>query len=186
MADSSMSCCGFDQVDAFGFGPMQPRATRCGHDAPVGTEQPAGLRHGLRPLPFGFAIIIPAVYFPFWSCCWRPSEASPLNSRFGSGEQTFWDNAFCFGSIATFAQGLVLGAFIQGFRVSGRQSPGLVRFSVPIRTFDRRRAVFGYGLLEPAGDSKQGAVRPRRSRAAFALGFSRDRLRRWTPLTRKQ
>ena len=37
----------------------------------------------------------------------------------------FWDRAFCGGSaIATFAQGVVLGTFIQGFKVDGRQFTG--------------------------------------------------------------
>ena len=41
--------------------------------------------------------------------------------RFRDAEhKTFWDHAFCYGSgIATFAQGVVLGSFIQGFQVSG-------------------------------------------------------------------
>ena len=39
--------------------------------------------------------------------------------------RTFWDHAFCFGSaLATFAQGVVLGTFIQGFKVEGRQFAG--------------------------------------------------------------
>ena len=38
--------------------------------------------------------------------------------RFRDAEhRTFWDHAFGYGSaIATFAQGVVLGAFIQGFQ----------------------------------------------------------------------
>jgi cytochrome bd ubiquinol oxidase subunit II len=37
----------------------------------------------------------------------------------------FWERAFCGGSlVATFAQGIVLGTFIQGFRSTGGISPG--------------------------------------------------------------
>ena len=37
----------------------------------------------------------------------------------------FWDHGFAYGStVATFAQGVVLGAFIQGFKVDGRQFAG--------------------------------------------------------------
>ena len=39
--------------------------------------------------------------------------------------KTFWDYGFVYGSaIATFAQGIVLGAFIQGFEVEGRVFAG--------------------------------------------------------------
>ena len=69
---------------------------------------------------------------------------------FGDVEhKTFWDHAFCYGSaIATFAQGVVLGAFIQGFPVTGRQFAGtsfsfLTLFSVLTGV----ALVFGYGLL---------------------------------------
>jgi len=42
-----------------------------------------------------------------------------------SADITFWDRAFCWGSaVATFAQGMVVGAFIQGFRVDGGQFAG--------------------------------------------------------------
>ena len=41
--------------------------------------------------------------------------------------KTFWDHGFCYGSaVATFAQGMVLGAFIQGFEVDGRRLRRLV------------------------------------------------------------
>jgi cytochrome bd ubiquinol oxidase subunit II len=62
--------------------------------------------------------------------------------RFRDAEnKTFWDHAFCYGSaIAAFAQGVVLGAFIQGFPVTGRF---LTLFSVLTGV----ALVFGYGLL---------------------------------------
>ncbi len=46
--------------------------------------------------------------------------------RFRDAEhRTFWDEAFDYGSaVATFAQGMVLGAFIQGFKVDGRHFAG--------------------------------------------------------------
>ena len=76
--------------------------------------------------------------------------ASPLNSVFETSEnKTFWDNAFCYGSgIATFAQGLVLGTFIQGFRVSGRQFAGTsFDFLSPFALLTGVALLFGYGLL---------------------------------------
>src|SRR5215510_7273233 len=74
--------------------------------------------------PLAFAIIIPAVYIPILvmllSLVFR---GVAFEFRFRDAEnKTFWDHAFSHGSaIATFAQGMVLGTFIQGFRVSGRQ-----------------------------------------------------------------
>ena len=46
--------------------------------------------------------------------------------RFRDAEhRTFWDHGFFYGSlVATVAQGVMLGAFIQGFRVNGRVFAG--------------------------------------------------------------
>ena len=48
--------------------------------------------------------------------------------RFRDAEHvTVWDHAFHYGSlVATFAQGIVLGTFIQGFKVEGGSSRGLI------------------------------------------------------------
>src|SRR6266567_1733053 len=78
----------------------------------------------LAAFPLAFAIIIPAVYFPilimllalvFRGVAFEFRFRHPALRR-------FWDGAFCGGSlVAAFAQGIVLGAFIQGFKVEGRQ-----------------------------------------------------------------
>src|SRR5262247_2636440 len=81
----------------------------------------------LAAFPLAFAIIIPAVYFPIavmlLALIFR---GVAFEFRFRDAEHlTFWDHTFCYGSaVATFAQGMVLGAFIQGFEVSGRQFAG--------------------------------------------------------------
>src|SRR5262249_7195989 len=70
--------------------------------------------------------------------------------RFRDAEhKTFWDHAFCYGSgIATFAQGLVLGTFIQGFKVSGRQFAGTsLDFLTPFAVLTGIALLFGYCLL---------------------------------------
>jgi cytochrome d ubiquinol oxidase subunit II len=66
-----------------------------------------------------------------------------------AAHRTFWDHAFGYGSaIATFAQGVVLGAFIQGFQVDGRHfSGGSFDCFTPFSLFTGIALLFGYGLL---------------------------------------
>jgi cytochrome bd ubiquinol oxidase subunit II len=101
--------------------------------------------------PLAFAIIIPAVYFPILVMLLAlVFRGVAFEFRFRDAEnKTFWDHAFCYGSgIATFAQGLVLGTFIQGFRVSGRQFAGTSFDSVsPFALLTGVALLFGYGLL---------------------------------------
>ena len=63
--------------------------------------------------------------------------------------KTFWDRAFCYGSaIATFAQGVVLGAFVQGFPVHDGQFAGTsLSFLTPFSVLTGVALMFGYGLL---------------------------------------
>ena len=70
--------------------------------------------------------------------------------RFRDAEhKTFWDHAFNYGSgVATFAQGVVLGSFIQGFQVSGRVFSGTsFDFLTPFSILTGVALLFGYGLL---------------------------------------
>ena len=77
--------------------------------------------------PVAFAIIFPALYFPvlvmllgliFRGVAFE-FRASAVTSR------KPWDRAFFWGSLAaTFAQGCVLGKFVLGFEVNGRQYAG--------------------------------------------------------------
>jgi cytochrome d ubiquinol oxidase subunit II len=63
--------------------------------------------------------------------------------------KSFWDHGFAYGSaVATFAQGLVLGAFIQGFKVEGRAfAGGAFDFLTPFSLLTGIALLFGYGLL---------------------------------------
>ena len=105
----------------------------------------------LAAFPLAFAIIIPAVYFPILVMLLALAfRGVAFEFRFrDAAHVTFWDHAFCYGSvIATFAQGVVLGAFIQGFKVDGRHFVGssfdcFTWFSV----FTGVALVFGYSLL---------------------------------------
>lgn len=105
----------------------------------------------LAAFPLAFAIIIPAVYFPILimllALIFR-GVAFEFHYR-DTEHVTFWDRAFCIGSlIATFAQGVVLGAFIQGFAVEGRKFVG-TSFDcfTPFSLFTGLALVFGYALL---------------------------------------
>src|SRR6185312_8941463 len=76
----------------------------------------------LAAFPLAFAIIIPAVYLPLaimlLALIFR-GVAFEFRYR-DATHRTFWDHGFCCGSaLATFAQGVVLGAFIQGFKTDG-------------------------------------------------------------------
>ena len=81
----------------------------------------------LAAFPLAFAIIIPALYFPvllmLLALIFR---GVAFEFRFkDKAHRGFWDHAFCYGSaVATFAQGTVLGSFIEGFEVEGRHFVG--------------------------------------------------------------
>lgn len=105
----------------------------------------------LAAFPIAFAIIIPAVYFPILVMLLALIfRGVAFEFRYRDAERvTFWDRAFCFGStIATFAQGIVLGAFIQGFKVDGRHFVGSsFDCFTPFSLFTGLALVFGYALL---------------------------------------
>jgi cytochrome d ubiquinol oxidase subunit II len=108
----------------------------------------------LAAFPMAFAIIIPAVYFPilimllalvFRGVAFEFRFKHPALRR-------FWDQAFFAGSaIATFAQGTVLGSFIQGFTVDGRDYAGSsFDWVTPFALMTGVALMFGYGLLGAA------------------------------------
>ena len=101
--------------------------------------------------PVAFSIIFPALYFPVLAMLlglvfrgvafeFRPTA---LTSR------RHWDRAFFAGSvIATFAQGCVLGKFVLGFDVAGRQFAGsLFDWLHPFVLATGVGLLFGYALL---------------------------------------
>jgi len=105
----------------------------------------------LVAFPLAFAIIIPAVYFPvlimLLALIFR---GVAFEFRFRDAEhRTFWDHAFSYGSaLATFAQGIILGAFIQGFQVDGRVFAGSsFDCFTPFSLLTGIALMFGYGLL---------------------------------------
>ena len=105
----------------------------------------------LAAFPLAFAIIIPALYFPILIMLLAlVFRGVAFEFRFRDApHRTFWDHGFCYGSaIATFAQGVMLGAFIQGFEVDGRQFAGTTfDFLTPFSVLTGIALLFGYGLL---------------------------------------
>jgi cytochrome d ubiquinol oxidase subunit II len=105
----------------------------------------------LAAFPVAFAIIIPAVYFPILIMLLAlVFRGVAFEFRFKQARlRLLWDWAFCGGSLlATFAQGVVLGSFIQGFKVEGRVFTGSsFDFATPFALLTGVALVFGYALL---------------------------------------
>ena len=101
--------------------------------------------------PVAFAIIIPAVYFPILLMLLALIfRGLAFEFRYRNAEhRTFWDHGFAAGSgLAAFAQGVVLGSFIQGFHVEGRQFVGgSFDCFTPFSIFCGIALMFGYALL---------------------------------------
>src|SRR5262245_27219619 len=105
----------------------------------------------LAAFPLAFAIIIPAVYFPILVMLLAlVFRGVAFEFRFRHpGVRRFWNRAFCVGSaVATFAQGVVLGSFIQGFQVDGRAFAGTsFDWITPFALLTGVALMFGYALL---------------------------------------
>ena len=138
----------------------------------------------LAAFPLAFAIIMPAVYFPILVMLLALIfRGVAFEFRFRDVEhRTFWDHAFGYGSaIATFAQGVVLGAFIQGFQVDGRHfSGGSFDCFTPFSLFTGRGAdvrlwPVGRRLADPE-DRRRACRRERAGRLASAFW---EHLPRW-------
>ncbi|MGH7024928.1 MAG: cytochrome d ubiquinol oxidase subunit II, partial [Caulobacteraceae bacterium] len=105
----------------------------------------------MAAFPLAFAIIIPAVYFPILIMLLAlVFRGVAFEFRYRDAEhKTLWDHGFSYGStIATFAQGVILGAFIQGFKVDGRHFVGgSFDCFTPFSLLTGVALVFGYALL---------------------------------------
>jgi cytochrome d ubiquinol oxidase subunit II len=140
----------------YGFAPnLAARNTVMNSIAPIWDGNETWLVLGgvglLAAFPLAFAIILPAVYFPILVMLLAlVFRGTAFELRYKDVEhRTFWDHAFCYGSaVATFAQGVVLGAFIQGFQTEGRFFSGSsVDCFTPFSIFTGIALLFGYGLL---------------------------------------
>jgi cytochrome d ubiquinol oxidase subunit II len=101
--------------------------------------------------PLAFAVIMPALYFPILAMLLGLIFRG-VAFEFRHVAQTSrkrWDHSFFWGSlVATFAQGCVLGKFVQGFEVAGRHYAGTSWDWVdPFVLAVGVGLVFGYALL---------------------------------------
>ncbi len=101
--------------------------------------------------PLAFSIIIPAVYAPITAMLLGlvfRGVAFEFRWRDKSHEK-YWDLSFFAGSfIATFSQGIVLGAFVQGIKVDGRAyGGGWIDWLTPFSVFTGFALVISYTLL---------------------------------------
>jgi len=105
----------------------------------------------LAIFPLAFAVIIPAVYFPILvmllGLLFR-GVAFEFRDVPGARKH-FWNHAFAWGSlIAAFAQGVVLGMFVQGLPVEGRAFVGTSwDWLAPFPLLTGIGLVVGYSLL---------------------------------------
>lgn len=101
--------------------------------------------------PIAYAVVLPAMYLPLLlmliSLVFR---GVAFEFRFKARRSRhWWNKAFFLGSLlATFAQGVVLGAFIQGIRVEGRDfAGGMHDWLTPFSLFCGLALIAGYALL---------------------------------------
>lgn len=180
----------------YGFAPERDRPMVMNAIAPVWDGNETWLILGgvalLAIFPLAFAIIIPAVYFPvlmmllalvFRGVAFEFRFEQPWLAR-------FWSSGFAWGSgVAAFAQGAVLGTFIQGVRVQGRTFAGTSwDWLTPFSVITGFALVAGYGLLgagwliiKSEGELRDWARRAgRRCLAAVVLAVVLVSI--WTPL----
>jgi cytochrome d ubiquinol oxidase subunit II len=105
----------------------------------------------LAAFPIAYAIILPALYFPvLMMLVALIFRGVAFEFRFkAETSRHLWDKAFHGGSlVATFAQGVILGAFIDGFRVEGtRFAGGMFDWLSAFSIMTGLGLVAGYALL---------------------------------------
>jgi cytochrome d ubiquinol oxidase subunit II len=139
----------------YGFAPESSKDMVMNSIAPVWDGNETWLILGgvglLAVFPLAFSIIIPAVYFPILAMLLGlVFRGVAFEFRFKQPRvRRFWAGGFCVGSaIAAFAQGAVLGAFIQGFKVAGRDFAGTsFDWLTPFSMLTGAALMLGYGLL---------------------------------------
>ncbi len=101
--------------------------------------------------PLAYSIVLPALYLPFiFMLLGLIFRGVSFEFRFKARRsRRIWDVAFCAGSVlATFAQGIVLGAFVQGFNVqNGVYAGGAFDWATPFGFLVGVALVVGYALL---------------------------------------
>jgi cytochrome d ubiquinol oxidase subunit II len=106
----------------------------------------------LAAFPLAYSILIPAFYIPvIFMIIALVFRGVAIEFRFKAREdhRYIWDYSFHFGSlVAAFTQGLMLGTFVQGIKVSGRSFGGSAfDWLTPFSIMTGVALVFGYALL---------------------------------------
>lgn len=108
----------------------------------------------LAAFPLAFAVVMPAVYFPILlMLLGLIFRGVAFEFRLKSTERRhWWDRAFFMGSVvATFFQGVVLGAYVEGFPVVGRAfAGGSFDWVRPFPLATGVGLLFGYTMLGAA------------------------------------
>ncbi len=101
--------------------------------------------------PLAYAVILPGTYLPLIiMLLGLIFRGVAFEFRFKAHHRRhLWDKAFHYGSLAaTIAQGMVLGAFIQGFEVENRQfAGGMFDWLTPFSLLTGAALISGYALL---------------------------------------
>src|SRR5260370_3358023 len=106
----------------------------------------------LAAFPLAYAVLLSALYIPFVlmlaGLIWR-GVAFEFRFKADVAHRPFWDKAFAGGSyVATIAQGVSLGAFINGFKVAGPSyQGGAFDWLTPFSLFTGIALLAGYALL---------------------------------------
>jgi cytochrome bd ubiquinol oxidase subunit II len=102
--------------------------------------------------PLAYAILMPAFYIPITVmllCLIMRGVALEFRFKAEGQSKRWWDYVFHYGSLgAAFCQGMVLGAFVQGVEVDGRNfSGGPFDWATGFSVMTGIAVVFGYTLL---------------------------------------
>ena len=106
----------------------------------------------LAAFPLAYAVILSALYLPLLlmlaGLIWR-GVAFEFRFKADEAHKPFWDKAFAWGSyVATFSQGLALGAFINGFELrDGSYAGGVFDWLTPFSLFTGLAMILAYALL---------------------------------------
>jgi cytochrome bd ubiquinol oxidase subunit II len=105
----------------------------------------------LAAFPLAYAIVLPALYAPLIAMLLGlifRGVAFEFRWR-DPGHRKYWDAGFCLGSaVATFAQGVTLGALLQGIEVEGRAyGGGWWDWLTPFSLLTGASLIVGYALL---------------------------------------
>jgi cytochrome d ubiquinol oxidase subunit II len=106
----------------------------------------------LAAFPLAYSVLMPAFYIPIFLMLFGLiMRGIAFEFRFKSEGKLrrLWDYAFHFGSLsAAFCQGVILGAFVKGVEIDGRNfAGGALDWSTSFSIMTGIATVFGYALL---------------------------------------